>query len=309
MLRIFPPTLRRLLGLALPLRQVSAPTGLAQLLDPVLLWKLGLSREVAARLIEPGPRPRGFRYRRFSVAKRDGSPRELAEPGPALKQAQRKVMKQLLKHKAPHQAAKGYRKRSSIADHAWAHAGAALIITADIQDFFGSTPRWRVAEWWGRQGYGEADVALLTALTTDRGALPQGAPTSPYLSNLINAGMDSELAQLAQRWGAVYTRYADDLAFSWGAASSIGSGFERDVRALLSRHRYTLHPTKGWRVWRRSDEPEVTGLVLTKRGTVDLPPALSALIRALEGSKDTDPAIAARLKGYYGYREMVTRRR
>src|SRR5207237_495069 len=74
---------------------------------------------------------------------------------------------------------------------------------------------------------------LLTLLTTLDGGLPQGAPTSPGLSNFVNRELDARLAARAAVAGARYTRYCDDLAFSWPAGWGPPSGFERNVRAAL----------------------------------------------------------------------------
>lgn len=255
--------------------------------------------------LERGKLPPRFRYRHFSVPKADGSPRHLAEPGVDLKAMQYRIIEYFLHRQRPHAAAIGYRRRMSIADHAWAHAGAQTIITADIADFFPSTRRYRVRQFWKAHPFCRTagDVQLLTNLTTYRGSLPQGAPTSPLLSNLVNRDLDARLKRLAAESGGRYTRYADDLAFSWQMRGRPPSDLEASVRRVLRDAGYRLHPRKGWQVWSRGDEPEITGVVLTQDGRVDLPPALLATMRDLARQDPTDP----RLAGYDGYRQMVTR--
>lgn len=300
MLRIFPPTLRRVLCHMLP--PAAPPIRSIGAIRPALLAQLRLDPSLAARLMEPGVPPQGWRYRHFNFAKRDGSQRELAEPGPRLKMTQR-LIGQLLDQMPLHRAALGFRHGHSIADHAWAHAGAALIVTADIQDFFPNTSRWRVEAWWRAHGYTDDEARLLTALTTYRGALPQGAPSSPPLSNLVNFELDAALERITKASGGTYTRYADDLAWSWPDGYVPPSNFERLVRAKLQEFGYTLHPRKGWSVWRRRDEPEITGLVLDRRGAVDVPESMQRIMRELARSRD--PQDRQRLAGYASHRAAV----
>lgn len=254
-----------------------------------------------------GKFPPNYGYRHFSVPKSDGSRRELSEPHAALKALQYKILEKLLTAK-PHPAAIGYRKGMSIADHAWAHAGARTLITADIADFFPSTARYRVRQFWREHPKckSEDSVQLLTNLTTLRGGLPQGAPTSPMLSNLVNRPLDQRLTQVAQAHGAHYTRYADDMVFSWRERARPPSDFEALVRRILAMYGYRLHVQKGWQVWHASDAPLVTGVQLTTDGKVDLPPPMLQRMKALAQSPDA--ADQLRLAGYEGYRRMIRRR-
>jgi hypothetical protein len=139
-----------------------------------------------------------------------------------------------------------------------------------------------------------------------RGGLPQGAPTSPGLSNLVNRELDERLDSRASAGGACYTRYCDDMVFSWRDWPGPSADFESGVRAVLHEFGYTLHPKKGWRIHERRDEPEITGVLLTRHGRVRLPDRLRRAMRALEHSDD--PRAADRLAGYEGYEAMVSKR-
>jgi RNA-directed DNA polymerase len=191
--------------------------------------------------------------------------------------------------------------------HAWAHAGARTVITADIADFFPSTTRYRVRQYWRshRQTTHDAEVQLLTNLTTYRGSLPQGAPTSPSLSNLVNRELDNRLNKLVTQSGGSYTRYADDMVFSWMNRHRPPSDFEFTVRRILREYGYRLNTQKGWQIWSRTDEPEITGLVLTKRGTVDIPDVMKQKMKQLAQSDDEYDTFV--LSGYEGYRQMISR--
>ncbi|MEP7285037.1 MAG: reverse transcriptase family protein [Chloroflexota bacterium] len=299
---VLPEPLRRLLGLPAVYHSPVKYPGEWPLYR-LAVHQLHLKMPMAYRLMDAGSLPRRFRYRHFTIPKKNGSVREIVEPGPDLKIIQRKILKLYLKKAKPHASALGFRPKKSIADHAWAHAGAATIITADIEDFFPSTTRQRVKGWWHSQGLSTLEVRLLTSLTTYRGSLPQGAPTSPPLSNLVNAELDAAIERRVRLSGGTYTRYADDLAFSWPDGYSPPADFENAIRALLREAGYRLHPDKGWHIWRRQDQPEVTGLTLTKRGTVEIPESMQRIIRVLQASDNE--ADQKRLAGYEGYRSMV----
>jgi hypothetical protein len=126
------------------------------------------------------------------------------------------------------------------------------------------------------------------------------------LSNLVNRDLDERLARRAVMAGARYTRYCDDMVFSWHSGDDPPAGFEPGVRAVLREFGYVLHPAKGWRVYRRPDEPLITGVILTQHGGVRLPEALRQRMRELAGSRD--PRDAERLAGYRGYEAMMCKR-
>jgi RNA-directed DNA polymerase len=267
--------------------------------------ELGLPPRASREVVAAGSLAPYLGYRRFHKPKKDGGRREIAEPDPRLKRLQQEVVTRYLTTETPHPAAVAYQPGKSTADHVWAHAGAAVLVTADVRDFFPCTRADRVETWW-RDRADDDTARLLTLLTTLDGGLPQGAPTSPALSNLVNVELDARLATRAAAAGARYTRYCDDLAFSWPVDGGPPSGFERVVRAALHEFGYELHSEKGWRVHERRDEPEVTGLVLTRSGRVRLPARLRQLMRMLSRSRDGHDL--ERLAGYRGYAAMVARR-
>jgi hypothetical protein len=271
-----------------------------------LLAELRLPRQAFGEVLAAGSLRPHFHYRAFTRAKKGGGQREIVEPDVKLKRIQREIITRFFAPEKPHPAAVAYRAKKSVADHVWPHAGARLLIAADVQDFFPSTTAGRVEDWW-RERVDAQPARLLTLLTTYRGGLPQGAPTSPGLSNLLNRDLDERLAGRAGDAGARYTRYCDDLVFSWHTRLGPPSDFEAGVRGTLTEFGYTLHPKKGWRVHRGGDEPEITGLILGRHGGVRLPDDMRQTMRTLARSKD--PRDAQRLAGYRGYAAMVLDRR
>lgn len=247
-----------------------------------------------------------YRYRHFTKSKKDGSKRELVEPDDNLKEIQRVILMRYLNTETVHHAAVGFRRKKSVADHVWPHAGASLIITADIKDFFPNTKRWRILEFWENQLRSEKAAELFTILTTYHGSLPQGAPTSPSLSNLVNHRMDTALDNGTRQSGGTYTRYCDDMIFSWHGRSQPPADFKHMVTVALREFGYTLHPEKGWCVYTARDEPEITGAVLTRNGRVRVPEHIQKIMKDLRRSDD--PYDLSRLEGYEGYQKMIEKR-
>jgi len=256
----------------------------------------------------PGRPEARYHYCPFSRAKRDGGRRRIYAPSPDLKALQRTLLRRYLDRLPVHPAVTGFRPGFSVADHARAHLGQAVVVTADVEDFFDRTPAHRVRAFFRAQGWDAVAAAVLTGLCTFRGALPQGAPTSPALSNLVNVPLDEALSALARRSGGLYTRYGDDLAFSW-PTGAVPSDLEANVRAELLALGYCLNPVKGWRVWRvdEGDVPCVTGVHLGHDGCLHPDPTLEremARLRRRTRFRD-DRAAAACLRGYEGFVGML----
>lgn len=257
----------------------------------------------AVEILERGRIQPTLRYRHFKKPKSDGTLRQLAEPDPTLKAIQRTISQRFLSRGQIHSAAVGYRRKMSIADHVWPHAGAKIIITADIQDFFPSTTYHRIGEWWATQFESPQAIKLATLLTTYHGSLPQGAPTSPQLSNIVNYDLDRRLHQRTERSSGTYTRYADDMIFSWQGHDRPPADFYHGVSKTLREFGYTLHPQKGWQEYTAKDEPEITGVVLRKRGLVTITDETRKIMQQLERNEPH----SERLAGYRGFQKMIER--
>lgn len=259
---------------------------------------------IALQMLETKRLTPNFRYHSFRKAKANGGYRRIDAPNDALKAVQRQVLKlYLMRH--PHPAAMAFQKKKSIADHVWLHAGAKRIITADIEDFFPNTKRQRIWRWWKQTLNSEQAAELATLLTTHRGSLPQGAPTSPALSNLVNLEMDKAIHSLVNNCGGVYSRYCDDMVFSWRGDARPTIQFQEKIEAILREYGYKLNLQKGWNVYQAKDEPEITGLILRKHGIVTLPDDVKAIIRDLERKEPHSP----QLTGYRGFQKMVEERK
>lgn len=239
-------------------------------------------------------------YARFSIPKRDGTARPIWAPMPRLKAAQRWVLRNIVEHLPVHGAAHGFLPGRSIVTHAAVHGGSRLIVQADLRHFF-PTITWRRARGVFRKaGYREQVSTLLALLCTESPreivewngrtwyvalgprCLPQGAPTSPAITNTVCLRLDRRLSGLARSLGYTYSRYADDLTFSLPRAHAgkerVGSllgGLGRIVRD----EGFEVHPDKT-RVQREARRQQVTGLVVNGPDGPRVPRALKRRLRA-----------------------------
>jgi hypothetical protein len=302
-LAVFAPLLRTLTGRRAAARSTARTLTLTRE-GSDLLVQLGLPRSTFEDLVASGSLHPHFRYRHFTKPKKDGGTRDIFEPDVQLKRIQCAIIARYFTDEQPHPASLAYRKKKSIADHVWPHTGAEWLLIADIEDFFPATHAGRVEAWW-RERVDDGLARLLTLLTTYRCGLPQGAPTSPALSNFLNRELDERLVFRANLAGACYTRYCDDMVFSWRQGTEPPSDFGNAVRAVLHEFGYVPHPKKGWRLQHRREEPEITGVILTRHGRVRMPDRVRRAMRALRHGDS--PQDVERLAGYLGYEAMVCR--
>ena len=224
--------------------------------------------------------PRGplhpYAYRR--LAKRDGSTRLIEAPKARLRAVQRKILRGVLDGVPAHEAAHGFRTGRSVHTFVARHVGQVIVVRLDLHDFFGTITGTRVRAVFRALGYSPNVAFALAALCTNRlphayggpssAHLPQGAPTSPALANLVAYGLDVRLTGAAAAYGAVYTRYADDLAFSGDAAFAVRvRSFLALVGRIVREEGFAVRPDKT-RVLGHSQRQELAGVVVNQRPNV-----------------------------------------
>jgi hypothetical protein len=238
-----------------------------------LARRLKIDADALAR-IEPS-------YEEFSIPKRSGGMRTIEAPSPELKSVQRQILRRLLRRLRAHPAATGFESGASIVRHARHHQGRAVVMRLDVKDFFPSTTAEQVRHYFRGIGWNRPASEILVRLCTHKGHLPQGAPTSPRLSNLVNYRIDARLAGMASCFGAVYTRYADDITLSFDHEDHAKiHAMQRLAREVLASEGYVLHGRKKLSVRRRHHRQVVTGLVVNER--VNLPRPIRRWLRAVE---------------------------
>lgn len=234
-------------------------------------------------------------YRYAWVPKNRGGYRLLEAPKPRLRSIQRRILRGILDQVPAHSAASAFRRGGSVMAFAAPHTARGVVVRVDLEDFFPSTPGPKVVGLFRELGYPDEVVTSLAGLCTHRipasvaarcphgglsenpGArwrslkrlqdwhLPQGAPTSPALSNLCAFGLDVRLQAAAVACEARYTRYADDLAFSWGdEVAAPVSHFLSLVEGIIRDEGYRIN-TKKTRVMRRSRRQVLAGTVINDR--------------------------------------------
>ncbi len=223
-------------------------------------------------------------YVRFHIPKKTGGVRSISAPLPRLKQAQQWILDNILEKIVLHSNAHGFRRGRSIITNAQPHVGALVVINLDLQDFFPSISYRRVKGIFCSLGYAEAVATILGLICTEPAVtqveldgrnyfiaqseryLPQGAPSSPALTNLLCRRLDRRLAGLANSRGFAYTRYADDLTFSTinpEKLRDIGNILQ-GVRSIVAHEGLVIHPDKT-RILRSSQHQEVTGVVVNEK--------------------------------------------
>ena len=209
-------------------------------IDPIQLAWLADEHRFQRRSTSPQLRHYHYNW----IPKRSGAYRLLEAPKAGLKSIQRRILHEVIDKVQPHDAAHGFRHGRSILTFAAPHANREVVLRLDLADFFATITEARVRAIFHSLGYPDdvartlaalcctpTPVSVLSARPVARSKeeiaerstqsqhlaathLPQGAPTSPGLANLVAFRLDQRLAALAANWQASYTRYADDLAFS-----------------------------------------------------------------------------------------------
>jgi RNA-directed DNA polymerase len=272
-------------------------------------------------------------YVRFTVPKKSGGVRELSAPHRDLAAAQRWIFQNILQPLPTHPAAHGFVRGRSIRSNALPHVGRYILVNVDLKDFFPTITFHRVRGALAQLGYSPAAATILALLCTESPrrtveyagrmfhvatgprALPQGACTSPALSNLIARRLDSRLAGIAAKLGWHYTRYADDLSFSADAAaepeSATGYLLAR-IRHITKDEGFVVNEKKT-RVLKQSAAMAVTGVVVNQRPGVRRR-EVRRLRAILHNSKklglasqnrDDDPHFEARIRGQIAFVQMV----
>ena len=197
-------------------------------------------------------------YRHFSIPKSNGKTRDIDEPLPDLKYVQSWILHNILE-KCPVSAyAKAYVKGRTLKHNARFHKAQKVLVTMDLKDFFPSISVKDVTGIFENMGYLHDVACFLAYLCCLDKVLPQGAPTSPYLSNLRMISLDDKISQYTSSKCIRYTRYADDLTFSGDFNPHY---LINDVSKMVFSEGFSINSQKT-RVARNNARQVVTGIVV-----------------------------------------------
>ncbi|MEN1678434.1 MAG: reverse transcriptase family protein [Planctomycetota bacterium] len=270
-------------------------------------------------------------YVQFTTRKKSGGVRVLASPHKKLRRAQRWVLEAIVSKVAIHDAAHGFVTGRSTVTNAAPHVGQQVVVNADLKDFFPSITFPRVEGFFRGLGYSGAVATILALLVTEcprqrvnyagkqlwvatgPRSLPQGACTSPALSNAIAWRLDKRLAGIAAKLDWAYTRYADDLTFSTSGDNSANVGYLlARLRHIVADEGFALNRQKT-RVQRRNARQSVTGVVVNER--VGVPRKTVRRLRSIlhnaqktglaAQNRNGHPDFEAWLRGMVAYVRMV----
>ena len=206
-------------------------------------------------------------YRNFTIPKRTGGRREIRAPYLSLLECQRWINDNILSALSPHACATGYVTGRSIRDHASPHVDAGFVLTIDLENFFPTISFSRVISIFRGLGYsGQVSTSLAKLCCLDN-VLPQGAPTSTSLSNIVCKRLDEKLERFAIESGLRYTRYVDDMCFSGG---EIKKHTLDEIEKIVSSEGFRTNKSKTHLHAPRSNLKLVTG-VNVALGKMSLP--------------------------------------
>jgi hypothetical protein len=232
------------------------------------------------------------RYKTFCIKKKSGKERIINAPVAGLKSILRSLNFVLQHIYEPSEAATGFVLEKSIVDNAKKHVNHNYVFNLDLKDFFHSFDRNRVKmglmyEPFNLKGDKEPLAFLLASLCTHpfkidgevKNVLPQGSPTSPTLTNILCKKLDRRLKGLANRFGATFTRYADDITFSSPhnifqseqnpVLNKKGSydNFTAELERLIKEEKLIVNPYKT-RLQKAGYRQEATGLIVNEKVNV-----------------------------------------
>lgn len=218
------------------------------------------------------------RYRQFNIKKKMGGTRQITAPKNPSFMLMLRYVNQIFKALyTPSAHAMGFTEGRSVVTNAQVHKGRNYVLNIDLKDFFPSIEQARV---WKRiqleplclQKPAANLLAGLCSMktTTEEGEkprfiLPQGAPTSPILTNMICDTLDRRLAGLAKRFGLSYSRYADDITFSsMHNVYQEGGDFWKELERIVTSQGFRINADKT-RLQKRGSRQEVTGIIVSEK--------------------------------------------
>lgn len=216
-------------------------------------------------------------YKTFEIPKKNGEPRIINAPRKELKDIQRKIADRLWEYHEAYleenniiiNVSHAFEKKKSIITNAVIHKKKRFVFNVDLEGFFESFHFGRVRGFFCKSKeflFSEEVATVIAQITCYKGCLPQGAPSSPIIANLIFNIVDIRIVKLAKKYKLDYTRYADDLTFSTNDIKFIENKekFEQELLERIERAGFSINKNKT-RLSYSDSRQEVTGLVVNNK--------------------------------------------
>lgn len=237
-------------------------------------------------------------YKTFEIPKKSGGMRCIKAPTGDLKEIQGKLADALWEHQKEIQKVNNVRanishafeKDKSIITNAKVHRNKRVVVNVDLENFFDAFHFGRVRGFFEKNKFFDFPIEVATViaqLVCFQGSLPQGAPSSPIITNLICQIFDMRLVKLAKKYKLDYTRYADDITFSTNrrAFAEDWDGFYSDLQKEILNAGFKINEKKT-RIQFRDSRQTVTGLVVNKKLSIDR--RYYKMVRAMANKLYTD---------------------
>ena len=207
-----------------------------------------------------------FFYKEIHITKANGGERLISVPNDSLKKAQSNLLKALYKNYIGivDSYSHAYIKGKSIWTNAAPHVNQEVVIKLDIKDFFGSITKEHLEKVFRFRIHDSGLRSKIYEICLQNGTLPQGAPTSPFLSNLVMSEADKEIKKLSRYYKANYTRYSDDITVSL-AKDWKGNirGLIKGIQHILKKYGFEIHTENNkYKILRKHQHQQVCGITV-----------------------------------------------
>ncbi|PAD35834.1 retron St85 family RNA-directed DNA polymerase [Terribacillus saccharophilus] len=217
-------------------------------------------------------------YYLIKIPKKDNSFREVYSPSPALKAIQKWILENILQPIAVDPSATAFQKGVTIRNNVELHIDNQFLLCMDIKDFFPSIKKNRVYQLFRSVGYDEHISLVFSRFCTYKEFLPQGAVTSPSISNIISIKLDRRLNGYCSLRNIVYSRYADDFTFSSNNTDKLRKSINI-LKAIIEDEGYTLNTSKT-RLLIPGNKRKVTGLIISDSKSISIGRKQRRILRA-----------------------------
>lgn len=250
------------------------------------LTQLAYAIGITPRLLTSFTHKKVNHYRHFSIQKKGGGEREICSPKYFLKTVLYWLGAYLLKDLRVHESCHAYTKGKSIITNASPHLNRAYVANLDIENFFGNVTPDHIIACLDANKIGPKLTKVISDLVTYDGALPQGAPTSPIISNAVLYDFDKRMTSLSEMFGLSYSRYADDITISGESIGSVKKAINFCGKQL-NQTGFSLNDKKT-RIATQNSSQRVTGVVVNEK--LQPPREYRRKVRALFHNASQRPA-------------------